>query len=245
MTTTTIPPDIASRLQPFFQALREIAGKRLLAVCLSGSAVTPDYLPGISDLNTVIVLRELDLKFLQQLAPLGKKFSRRKIAAPLLITPDYIDTSLDVFPIEFLDLQLRHLVIEGPDLFQDLAIRDCDLRLQCEREIKARIIGLRQDYLAATGQRQQLAQALSRAFTSLMPVCRGIVRLYGQKPPVPIRVLLERLATVTAADTSSLEEIHARRRQQQLPDMAHLNLLFGNFYRLLERLGQLLDELQT
>ena len=241
MTIPSIRPEIADRLLPFCQAVQETAGERLHSLYLSGSAVTPDYLPGISDINTVIVLREIDLKFLQRLAPLGKKFARQKIAAPLIITPDYCENSLDVFPIEFLDLQLRHQVLAGSDLFTDLEIDDADLRLQCEREIKARVITLRQDYLAATGQRRLLAAAINRAFASLMPVCRGLVRILHRQPPVPITELLTTLADLTGIDDTALVDIFTCRQRQTTPEMGELNLIFANFYRTLERLGKLVD----
>jgi hypothetical protein len=62
----------------------------------------------------------MDLKFLKFLAPLGKKFGRKRIAAPLIMTPEYIDTSLDVFPIEFFNIQQLHLTVYGDDIWLDL-----------------------------------------------------------------------------------------------------------------------------
>ncbi|HAV43580.1 TPA: hypothetical protein DCX15_06170 [bacterium] len=53
----------------------------------------------------------MDLGFLKLIATLGKKYSRNKVAAPLIMTPRYIERSLDVFPIEFLNLKLIHTAV--------------------------------------------------------------------------------------------------------------------------------------
>jgi len=48
----------------------------------------------------------MELGFLESLAPKGKKYRKSGVASPLVMTPDYIQNSLDVFPIEFLNIRL-------------------------------------------------------------------------------------------------------------------------------------------
>ena len=93
----------------------------------------------------------MDLDFLDLLAPLGKKYGKKQIAAPLIMTPKYIDESSDVFPMEFLNIKLLHYPVFGNDIFKNLEISASYLRRQCERELKARLIGLRQGYISAAG----------------------------------------------------------------------------------------------
>ena len=65
-----------------------------------GSVLTPDYVPGGSDINSLIVIEEHQLEFLDFLILLGKEFKEHGIAPPLVMTAEYIDHSLDVFPIK-------------------------------------------------------------------------------------------------------------------------------------------------
>ena len=58
------------------------------------------------------------------------------ISAPLIMTPDYIQKSLDVFPVEFLNFRLIHHTLLGKDILGELEIDRGNMQRQCEREIK-------------------------------------------------------------------------------------------------------------
>ena len=60
------------------------------------------------------------------------------------MTPHYLACSRDVFPVEFLDFQLVHETILGEDPFVSLQVDKAHVRLQCERELKATLVRLRQ-----------------------------------------------------------------------------------------------------
>ena len=44
-------------------------------------------------------------------------------------------------------MKLFHLTVFGEDIFQDVNIENSNLRHQCERELKVKLIGLRHGYL--------------------------------------------------------------------------------------------------
>ena len=155
MNDINLKADIADRFKPFLDKVLEQHQDLIHSVHIVGSALTQDFDHKASDINSVIVLKKMDLKFLEFLAPLGKKFGRKRIAAPLIMTPEYIDTSLDVFPIEFFNIQQLHLTIYGDDNWLDLNIKKSDLRRQCEQELKVRHIGLRQGYVSAAGDQKK------------------------------------------------------------------------------------------
>ena len=67
------------------------------------------------------------------------------------MTPEYIRTSLDVFPVEFLNFKLIHATVFGEDIFESLEINRMDLRRQCERELKVKLVSLRQGYISSLG----------------------------------------------------------------------------------------------
>jgi hypothetical protein len=99
------------------------------------------------------------------------------------MTPSYINESLDVFPMEFLELKLIHKTTYGSDLVKDLEIDPKLLRLQCEREVKTRLIGLWQGYLSSLGETDAIASLLSRSIKGCMPLFRAILFLMGKEPP--------------------------------------------------------------
>ena len=236
--------EIAERYQPFLDILLADHQDKLHSVYLVGSALTRDYNPKVSDINSVIVLHEMDLKFLEQLAPQGKKFGKQGIAAPLFMTPTYIDKSRDVFPIEFLNIKLLHHTVFGKDIFKDLAINHSDLRHQCERELKVKLIGLRQGYLSAAGDHKILAKGFIDSFAGYMPLFKAIIVLFDQEPPQSNPEILSALADIAGIRTDAFNEVSALKSRNTKPSIEKLNMVFENYYEAIEQLGEMIDALE-
>ncbi|HTZ18868.1 MAG TPA: hypothetical protein VMB78_10565 [Dissulfurispiraceae bacterium] len=184
LTFNGIPSEAANRLRPFFEAVLEGCPERIHSLYVTGSAVTSDFTEKTSDVNSLILLNDMHFDFFKFLAPLGKKFKSKGIASPLVMTPAYINESLDVFPMELLELKLIHNTSYGTDILKDLEIDRGLLRLQCEREIKSRLIGLWQGYLSSLGEMDAVASLLARSIKGCFPLFRSIIFLMGGAPPL-------------------------------------------------------------
>src|SRR5512139_4165765 len=130
-------PLVAKRAAPLLSDLLESFPALIHSLHLAGSAVTEDFDEKRSDINTVVVLKEIDFGLLRYLGSIGAGHRKNGVAAPLIMTPSGIAESLDVFPMEYLDLKTIHRTVFGPDPFAALVINPSHLRLQCEREIKS------------------------------------------------------------------------------------------------------------
>src|SRR5208337_4794086 len=117
------------KISPMVHDLLREHSSNIHSFHIVGSAVISDYNEKISDVNSVILLRNMDLRFIAFLAPLGRKYGKKHVAAPLVMTPDYIAKSLNAFPIEFLDFKLIHKTVFGIDILKDLQIAKGSLRL--------------------------------------------------------------------------------------------------------------------
>ena len=71
---------------------------------------------------------------------------------PRFFTTELMNQSSDVFPIEFLDIRTTHVILHGTDPLADLEIRRDHLRLQCERELREKLMRLREGYVEAHGR---------------------------------------------------------------------------------------------
>ena len=69
-------------------------------------------------------------------AQIGKKYGKRKIRAPIIMTYGYLQSSLEVFPIQFLNMKTINELAYGEDVLKDINIEKSDLRLVCEKRIK-------------------------------------------------------------------------------------------------------------
>lgn len=235
---------VSDRIRPFIEdILREYAGV-IHSIHIVGSAVTPDFKEDISDINSVIVLNKMSLDFIEFLAPLGKKYGKKRIAAPLIMTWEYIQKSLDVFPVEFHDFRLIHKTVAGEDILKGLLIKKENLRLQCEREIKARQIGLIQGYISSAGDRKLIASLLIRSFTGCIPLLRAIIFLLGKEPPV-LRADVIKTFQEIATDSSVYEKLILLRNKKIKPSSSELIHIFEHYYNSLEKIGIILDELRS
>ena len=82
-----------------------IFGDDLISIIEYGSATGKDYRPGKSDINFMLVLSEEGIERLDRAFDIIKKWQKRNVAIPLFLTESYVGTSLDVFPIEYLNFQ--------------------------------------------------------------------------------------------------------------------------------------------
>ena len=215
------------------------------SIHIVGSAVIPDYNEKVSDINSVVVLHKMDFAFIEFLAPLGKKYGRQKIAAPLVMTPEYINDSLDAFPVEFLDFKLIHRAIYGPDLFAGLLIVPANLRLQCERELKTKLIHLRQGYISSLGKKDLLSELLTRSFTGSMALFRAVLSLLGKEPPIPRQQVIQSVKEALGVDTEIFEKILAIKSNTFKPSEQDLHALFKQYYNALETTGTIVNALPS
>ena len=235
---------IIERFKPFHDDILNRYKNNIHSITITGSAVTEDFIPGKSDVNSVFVLKEMDLKFLELLAPLGKKYSKKRIAAPLVMTPEYIRNSLDVFPLEFLNIKLLHKTIWGEDLFGNLAINRSHLRLQCERELKVRLIGLRQGYISCLGNSKMLMDMFVQSFSGYIPLFKGIILLLGKEPPATHPHVLTVLEEVSGINTSVFKTVLKQKIQKTKLMMDQLNTIFQDYYAAIEELGNITNDIK-
>lgn len=179
-----VHPQALGVINSFTQEIRAVLEKDLVSIVVTGSCITDDYIPGSSDINSVLVIREIRMASLERLASSGKHFGRKRMHAPLLMTKEYIERSLDVFPVEFLDIKLIHKTVYGEELFSDIPINKSLLRLQCERDLKSKLINLHQGYISCLGAGRALKTLLIEAYPGFFPLFRAMLSIaHINKPP--------------------------------------------------------------
>ena len=242
--TLNLSPSLQDKISPFFHEILKAGGPKIHSLYLVGGVLTEDYQEEVSKIDSVIVLQKMELAFLDILAPLGQNYGKKGIAAPLIMDPAYLHSSVDVFPLEFLNFKLLHQALYGEDLLAGLEIDRQELRYQCERELKGKLIWLHRIYVSSMGDRKVLAADIVRHFTGYLPLVRGILYLLGQTPAAGLKRALEQLDTLTGMETAVFEEIYAVKKNLTQPSKEEISQLFGRFYRATERLAEVVDGLQ-
>lgn len=224
--------------------LQEDLNDDLLSLCVVGSALTGDFHPKRSDINTVLVVRRRSHQQLQQLASYGKSMGKRKLRAPLLMTPEYIQQSLDVFGVEFLDFQLNHSLVFGTDPFADLSFHKRDIRLQCERQFKAALIKLRQGYISALAKPKLIAGLLLECVSELTVLLRALLWLADSDRPREAMATLEMAAEKYEFDAQKVSALIKLKQQHAQPQANQVEMYFENIYQVIDHLAQKIDRIE-
>jgi hypothetical protein len=235
-----IPDKYKTILQNFTQSLKDIYHEELISLILYGSAVSGEFVNKRSNLNLLVVLKTADLEHLRKSSKPIRKF---KMINTLFLTGDYIASSVDIFPIEFLDMQENHLVIYGNDVLRDLHIDIRNLRFQCEQELKAKLIKLRQAYLMINGNTSALRNLLFISFTSILHILRNVLRLKGKTPPYLKPDILKELNSELKIDMAVWETILAAKNNQMKLSGREIEQLFVNLVKELEQIVDIVDKL--
>jgi len=168
---------------PFCQDVQQIFGKDVVSIILFGSAATDDYIPKKSDINFLVVLTPRGIEDIGAVQKYVARWEKRNISIPLFLTKEYIEASLDSFPVEFLNMQLVYRVLRGEDVLKGLTIKRTDLRLQCERELKGNLLKLRQGFIETGGRVKPLRMLIVRSIVAFASIFKGLLYLKGQEVP--------------------------------------------------------------
>ncbi len=162
---------------PLTQDFLKIFNKELVSLILYGSAASGHYIKGKSDINLLVVLTSTGMDKLADVLDTVQVWKKSRVAVPLVMTKAFIEKSLDCYPIEFLNMRNRHILIYGENVLEQLKFKPEDLRLQIERELKGKLILLRNGYLESGGSARQLKQLINRSFTAFTSIFNAMLYL--------------------------------------------------------------------
>ncbi len=244
LTLEKLNPIAAQRIKPFLEEVINKYQEKIHSIYITGTSITDDFHIKSSDVNSIFVLKGMNVKFLESIAPLGKKYGKNNVAAPLIMTPEYINRSLDVFPIEFLNFKLIHAAVFGEDILENIEINRADLRSQCERELKVKLIGLRQAYISSLGDRKILLEKLVASISGYIPLFRGIIVLLGKQPAIRQKEVITTLSETAHINISAFARLLDAKREQIKLSQEDLKTIFEDCYITTEKLGNIIDEIK-
>ena len=217
----TILPEITGDYKALY-------GDDLVSVILYGSATGPNFQPGQSDINLMIVLTEDGIEHLDQAFDVVNKWRKSGVAVPLFLTEEYIQTSLDVFPIEYLNFRNNHVLVFGKEILKDLEFSPEFLRLQCEREIKGKLLLLREAFLETSGKGRALKGLILQALPSLMAIFEAILHLKKLTIPKERREIVRAMADAFNLEHRVFEGLlDIKEKKSKISDEESLHLFKG------------------
>ena len=234
------PEEIFGEFSRDFQAAY---GSDLVSIILYGSGAKGEYIPKKSDINFLITLTDAGIEHLEKALDLIPKWQRRAIAVPLMLTRSYIASALDVYPIEFLDMKTHYRLVFGDDVLTELQIDKDHLRLQIERELRGKLLSLRQGFLNTGNDRDHLRAMLAGIVSTLTAIFEALLFLRGEQLPNLKSQIFEKTALTFGLDNSVFIHLLNVKRGQWHGSRVQLQEMAFNCIKQIKRLIEIVDKM--
>src|SRR5438128_6223570 len=164
----------------FVERVRAAADTNLVSVVLYGSAAEGEFHPEYSDLNLLCLVRDASFAALTKIAEVMEWWRGKKHHPPLVLTPEELKRTADVFSIEFVDMKQRYRVLWGDDVLKNLEIPMHLHRSQLEYELREKLFLLRQHVMLAGTNEKQLWEVMLQSLTSFTTLFRHVLIEFGK-----------------------------------------------------------------
>jgi len=243
VTETILPVPQQKILESFVEKIKHIYGKGFLSAILYGSAASGEFAEKYSNINLLIVLTNTSLAELSKASCLvnSKRFSS---ISPIFFTEEYMSSSTDVFPIEFLDMKENYRVLDGKDVLAELVIDARNLRFQCEQELKSKLITIKRQYLV-TQSRRGLEKLLFKSFTSTVHIMRNLLRLKGKNAPYQKYLLLDEIEKEFSVNMTAFDEILWAKSKNMTLSYKDIDSLLVGLVTEVEALIRIVDKMRA
>jgi predicted nucleotidyltransferase len=203
--------DPRSLAQDLLRELRRVLGERLHAVSLFGSAARGEWVEGLSDVNVLVLVDRIDVSLLAEAGPAAQKALADGVR-PLLMEEAEWRRAWDAFAIEVADMKDASVVLHGDDPAAPATIEPLSLRLQAERELRAKLVQLHAGMLMSAKEPARLGELLVRALPSFTAYLRAALRLTDETVPSSSAEVIAEGCRVAGAEPSGLLTVLGSRR---------------------------------
>lgn len=221
-------------VEAFSNKIINIYGNQLKSIIAYGSVLGDSFNPKRSDINLLLILDDTGLTNLKKC----QRYSRN--INPLLLTKAYIQSSRDVYPIEFLEMKENYATIYGEDVLQDMVVDRQYLRLECEQQLKGGILKLKQGYLRSKGK---VSGLLKDSIGTIIIIFRNLIRIKGEEPPLDKERVIEKTADYYNIDKEVFHTVLRFKMGHEKVSEKGMEVYFGRYLKELEHLVGLVDKL--
>ncbi|MBN2051707.1 MAG: nucleotidyltransferase domain-containing protein [Spirochaetales bacterium] len=226
--------------QELVQVLKKTFEDRLLSVMLYGSYVGGSYMPKLSDINVLVILKKTLPEDLERFGKEAYRLIKKHKITPLIMGREEFARSADVFPLEYMDIRSRCKVLLGLDETKALSLTEKNLRHQLEHLLRGNILSLRQLLVASRGKKQALKNSVKAWYGSMNTLFRGLIRLKNGTPSEnDTKINISTVAKLYGVDTTPAGDLAAFREGET---MDPASLVYG-LIACLEALAQAVDGL--
>lgn len=235
------PIDIARKLATDWAAQ---FGSRLRSALLFGSVARGEAIPGVSDVNVLLLIDRIDARTLKQASPGTRAWIKTSREAPLLFEADQWVRAADVFAIEIADMRDAHEVLHGTDALEACHPDDAAMRLQAERELRGKLLQLQTGLLMAAEAPADVGMLLKQSLPSFTTYMRTLLRLAGESVPGSTSDVIARATQLAGGSAEPFQRVWDARRENRVFKPAGDDPLVDAYYDTAEKMADYVDTLR-
>jgi hypothetical protein len=225
------------------ERLKSATGTNLECFALFGSAVSEEFHPDYSDVNTLCIVRELSAATLDALAPAFAWWSRKKYPAPLLFSRTELENCADVFAIELFDICQRHRVVYGDDIFATMQVPMEKHRVQVEHDLRTKLLTVRQLYMQAEGDEARIRKLLLDSVPNFGTLFRHAMIVLGMQPGMHRAEAIRALAGLLQFDPGVFLQLFEVRAHKAKESEVNARSSFAKYMEGIDKVIQAVDAL--
>ena len=233
--------DFRQQAEKFTAELRKALGERMRAAVLFGSAARGEATAGVSDVNVLLALEPVDAGALRDASPLARRWVKAGNTPPLVLGLEEFDTAVDAFAVEFSDMLEAREVLHGDDPLSRCQVETSELRLQVEREVRGKVVQLREGLLLAADAKERIGTLLGTALPSFTTYQRALIRLAGGTVPRRSEEVIEAAARLVGGDGAPFLRVWEARTKKQALKVAIDDPVVQGYYALAEQTAKFVD----
>ena len=199
-----LPAEYQASLDRICERLPAVLGSNLYACVLYGSAVRGNVVPGVSDINILIVLNESTP---DAHAAIADGIDGNVRVDPFIITRQGMERSFRVFAIKFRSIKRNYKVLCGEDPIAGFAVTDDTVRFLCEQALRNLRLRSVHNYIRNRQQRQRYLNILLEMHTAVFTDVTEILRLAGEELPREYSARIPVIKRYFNVDTTSLDDL--------------------------------------
>lgn len=238
-----IPKDPKEIFQEITKDYQVAFDNDLLSIILYGSGASGDYVPKRSDLNFLIALTEEGINTLEVSFKVVSKWRKRNVSTPLFLTNSYITSSLDTFPIEFLNMKMNHILVFGEDVLANISFEKGDLRVQCERELKAKLLHLRKGYLETSQRAVNMRLLIVHSIPAFIAIFKALLYLKDIEVPAKREETVSRVCEEFDLDQGLFSTILSVKDKGEKSSKGEIDWLIHRYISEIRRLSSVVDNM--
>ena len=229
------------KLIEIVRRLQEAAGENLQSIVLYGSAARGDYHSQKSDLNLLCILKSAKVTELSRIAAVIRWWcDQLHEPVPRIFTEEELIRSADVFSIELLDIGHAHRVLFGADPVAEIEVPMNLHRVQVEHELRIALQKLRDHFVRASEDEQQLCHIYGKSISSITVLLRHVLMALGEDAPPEKSKVYRRIEELTDAQAAVFELGRALRDNHPV---AEITRAYGKYLEAIEIVIAALDAL--